>query len=113
MHPLVDTCDTCLVNYPLDKDNGRLFIFLEDLVASHVMAKCPTCFAVERIFLDAGGIIQCLGQGMGISYAIHADDRLLRHARTAWRARQVIEVQVPQWMLRQLHDTLREFGGQA
>jgi hypothetical protein len=114
-----ETCRTCHTRYEVTPDNAKLALFMSYPPANHVVAICSGCGATEHIYLSPVGIMKLMGKAR---FPIVLDDKpsaeRRRSADIAWDmfdARQKSEElpEAPRAWLRELHDTLREFGNES
>lgn len=74
-----DTCSGCGLEYPLmpQSEECRIYLFLETHKCDSVVAKCPGCGFVTRMFSDSETIMQLIQYGLKISVCMEASPEIL------------------------------------
>lgn len=105
---LGDNCDSCGKDYTFNPQTDCLVIYPTAPRYNHLFAVCPHCLAKVTIFVDIDALVLLYKMKipMELYDTVHAS---VQEARL--RLDVPLEVQPPREYLIQLHDTLRQFGG--
>lgn len=115
----VDNCTECKADYDITPANTQVFIYLGYPPANNLEIKCPEGHEC-RIFIQASALADLLKPGgWTLSVFLQPSPEIKEAADRMWKIDADVpeppaphEIEVPPWMLRELNDDLREFGGQ-
>jgi hypothetical protein len=110
-----DTCVSCKKGYNFEPETV-LYLYLGQLSATNVAAKCPHCQAEYLIFVSYDKIM-AFAEHEAIKVLVYYNptpDIAERAEKVRERYRQSQELpELPREMARELYDTLRAFGGES
>lgn len=118
-----ENCGKCNRDYNLTPETAEVRIHIDDPICNHIIAECTHCHHKEVIYAAQAALLRVLGSVPLPVVLAEATPELKARAAATWGSVSEAtpdpneapppEVPIPRDWLRQLHDDLREFGGQA
>ena len=115
-----DECSQCGWQYKFQRGSCDVYVFIEHPQCNHVDAVCPKCGYKTRIYISSDAVLHFLEvRKLKLCIGPRASEELQEEADSMWEQALAQDTpegverdldEVPEDLLRELHDDLRRFG---